>query len=335
MISIKSYLGLSAEGESYRRIITLLLEGIALHVVEGDKSEWEKFRHDIRKIEEQVAKETSAAELFVIVGAAVRALEDFNRHASRFVKKQSDELQHMVAMLTRTVISIGDSSEHSVSKLKDIEKKIESTREVEDIQLLKLRLGECLESVREESLRQKTESTDTLQTLRRQIENSQVGAPAPGVAPDVDAVTGLPNSAEAEKAVRMSLLSPKNKFVVVAAVGRIQAINARFGFAVGDEILNAFKAHFETTLARRDRLFRWRGPALIAVLDREEPLEHVRTEMRRLGDTKLQKTIEVGSRTVMMPISASFSVFAATPPADALIKKIEAFLAAQIPRDSS
>src|SRR5580700_8869514 len=102
MISIKSYLGLSGEGEAYRRIVTLLLEGIALHLVEGDKSECEKFRRDIRQIEEQAAKETSATGLFVIVGAAVRALEDFNRHASRFVKKQSDELQHMVAMLTRT-----------------------------------------------------------------------------------------------------------------------------------------------------------------------------------------------------------------------------------------
>jgi hypothetical protein len=59
----------------------------------------------------------------------------------------------------------------------------------------------------------------------------------------------------------------------------------------------------------------------------------VRTEMRRFADIKLEKTIEVGQRTVLIPISAGWSVFPVAPPMDALLKKVEAFTAAQIPRD--
>jgi GGDEF domain-containing protein len=334
MISIKRFLEHSGDVEAYRQIVALLLEGIALNAVEGDKSDYEKFRQDIQKIDKQIAAEASPPALFVIVGAAVRAIEEYKRQTARFVKKQSDELQHMVAMLTRTLITIGDSSEHSVSKLQAIEKQIESTSQIEDIQLLKLRLGECLEAVRHESQRQKTESAETLQALRTQLDTSQSG-PAPSAHPDVDSITGLLNFAQAEKAIRMSLLAPKNKYVVVVAVGCIQSINARFGYAVGDDVLNTFKTHFEKALSGRDRLFRWRGPALIALLDREEPIEHLRTEIRRFADAKLQKTIQLGMRSVMIPISAAWSVFPAAPPADGLIHKIEAFLGTQIHSESS
>jgi hypothetical protein len=59
----------------------------------------------------------------------------------------------------------------------------------------------------------------------------------------------------------------------------------------------------------------------------------VRTEIRRFIEAKLEKTIEVGNRTVMLPISASWSIFSVAPPMEELLKKLEAFTAAQVSRD--
>src|SRR5215471_9499711 len=105
MISLKSYLSRDSQGEAayeaaYRRIIDLFLQGIALHAVEGDKTDYDRFREDVDQCAQNVAVEESMAELLVIVGRALRAMEDYNHRTSIFVRRQNTELQHMVSMLT-------------------------------------------------------------------------------------------------------------------------------------------------------------------------------------------------------------------------------------------
>jgi diguanylate cyclase (GGDEF)-like protein len=260
-------------------------------------------------------------------------MEDYNRRTSKVIHRQNSDLQNMVSMLTRTVISIGASGESSVHKLQEIEKSIERTRMLEDIQLLKLRLGECLEAVREEALRQKTEGQSTLDSLKKEVENSRERVGSVTAAVELDAATGLPSKKEALKAIQAAVQSPSNKFLAIAVVSRVQAVNARFGYAIGDQVLSTFAKHFKENLGAQDQVFRWHGPAIIAVLERDDRLEKVRTEIRRFAEVKLEKTAEVGNRTILLPISASWSIFTVTPPVEELLKKMEAFTAAQVPRD--
>lgn len=336
MISLRSYLFRDIDGDTesaYRRIIGLFLQGIALHAVEGDRGDYERFKEDIAKLEQALTPETPMAELLVLVGSAVHAMEDYNQRTSKFVRRQNTELHHMVSMLTQTVISIGDSSAQSVNRLQGIEKAIERTRVVEDIQMLKLQLGECLEAVREEALRQKRDGQSAMDTLRQELENTENSVGAFCLRPDVDAATGLPGKAEAEKAISEALGAPANKFLVVAVCSRVQAVNARFGYAVGDRVLKALAEQFTNGLSASDRIFRWQGPALVALIDRTERIDRVRSEIRQFADQKIEKTMEVGQRTVLIPIAASWSVFPVAPPRDSFMKQIEAFTAAQAPRD--
>jgi GGDEF domain-containing protein len=334
MISLKSYFSREPGNESdYRRIISLFLQGIALHAVEGDPADHERFRVDINKCLTSVAPETPLSDLLVLVGSALRAMEDYNKLTSRFVRRQSTELHHMVSMLTKTIISIGDSSEHSVTRLQDIEKSMESTKAVEDIQLLKMRLGECLEAVRDEAKRQKTEGQIALASLKQELENSHETVGSVRIQRELDASTGLLAKAEADRAIREAMQSPRGKFLLIAVCSRVQAVNARFGYAVGDRVLGTFAEHFKKGLAASDQIFRWQGPSLIAVLERQERIERVRSEIQRFADTKLEKTTEVGQRTVLIPISAAWSIFPIAPPLEALLKQVEAFTTAQAPRD--
>lgn len=334
MISLRSYLARDTEAEAtYRRVIELFLQGISLHSVEGDKADYERFREDIEKCLAVLTPETPVSELLVVVGGALRAMEDYNQRTSIFVRRQNTELQHMVSMLTNTIITIGASSEQSVARLQSIEKSIESTQKVEDIQILKLRLGECLEEVRAESQRQQRDGRDALENLKKELENSQVTLGTPQIQRILDEATGLPAKAEAERAIRAALESPSGKFVVIAVCSRVQAVNARFGYAVGDRVLGSFAEHFKKGLSARDQLFRWQGPALLALLERGERIDRVRTEIRQFADAKFDKTTEVGQRTVLIPVSASWSIFALAPPFDGVMKQLEAFVAAQAPRD--
>jgi GGDEF domain-containing protein len=334
MISIKSFLSRDTDAETaYRRVISLFLQGISLHSVEGDKADHERFREDIDKCLSVLSPETPVSELLVVVGGALRAMEDYNQRTSKFVRRQNTELQHMVAMLTQTIITIGASSDHSVSRLQNIEKSIESTEAVEDIQILKLRLSECLEAVREEAMRQQNDGRAALENLNKELESSQELAGVFKAQPELDRTTGLPGKSEADRAIRKAIESPQGRFLLVAVCSRVQAVNARFGYAVGDKILAAFAEHFKKGLAASDRLFRWQGPAVVALLERAERIERVRTEIRQFADIRFEKTIEVGQRTVLIPISAIWAIYPLAPPVDAFLKQLEVFTAAQVSRD--
>jgi hypothetical protein len=71
----------------------------------------------------------------------------------------------------------------------------------------------------------------------------------------------------------------------------------------------------------------------LAVLHRAERIDAVRAEIRRFADTKLERTTEVGHRTILIPISATWSLIPIAPPLEALMKQVEVFTAAQVPRD--
>jgi GGDEF domain-containing protein len=336
MISLKNYMFREGEKEiqgAYRRILDLFLQGIALHAVEGDRSDYERFQEDIGRFAGSLTPETSISDLFVTAGGAVRAMEDYNRRTSDFVRKLNDELQKMVSMLTRTIITIGASSETSVSKLQNIGKAIEGVRMIEDIQVLKMQLDECLHAVREETLRQKAERQSALETLQQELDGSRQRIGSSAMRPSVDGATGLPGKNEALKAIQEAMASPKGKFLLVAVVSRVQAVNARFGYAVGDRVLEACAKHFRKNLSARDQLFRWHGPTLAGIIERSERIDHVSAQLRQFADVKLEKTVDLGNRTVLIPISCSWSVFPITAPLEAFLKKLDTFTAAQIPRD--
>jgi GGDEF domain-containing protein len=336
MISLRTYLMGDADNGvevSYRRMIDLFLQGIALHAVEGDQADYQRFRSDMDGFAGRLSPEVTVSERFVVVGEVLRALEDYNRHTSKFLRIQNAELQKMITMLTQTVIAVGTNSETSVAGLQQIEKSLEQTRIAEDIHLVKAQLGECLKSVRGEAVRQKAEGKAALESIQLELTQSQERMRGMAMGPHLDPATGLPGKVEAERRLQADVVSPGTKFLLLAVVNRLQAVNARFGNAIGDQVLCVAAGHFRAALPAEDQLYRWQGPALVAVLSRTEAIGTVREEVRRFAEKKLEKSFSIGSRSVLLPISASWAIFPIVPPLDALFRKVEIFTAAQVTAD--
>jgi GGDEF domain-containing protein len=335
MISLKSYLSRPSDRDlesAYRRMLDLFLQAVSLHAVEGDKREYERFRADMDAFAGRLASELSIADRFLVVGEILRALEDYNRQTSKFLRVQNAELQKMIAMLTQTVIAVGANSETSVAKLQEIEKALEQWQMLEDIHAIKAQLGECLLSVRGEAQRQKAEAQVTLESLQQEVAHSQgllAGGPA---ALRRDPATNLLDKSEAERALRRAVSSP-DIFVLVAVVSRVQAVNARFGYSIGDQILCVAAENIRAGLSADDKLFRWHGPGLLALLTRQGDLLSVRNELRRFIEQKLEKNFVIGSRAIMLPVSTSWAVFPLVPPIEATLRKIEIFTSAQVSHD--
>jgi GGDEF domain-containing protein len=334
MISLKPYLfrgdGNREVEEAYQRMIGLFLQAISLHSVEGDKTDHERFCADIKSFAARFTPELSMSEQFILVGEVLRTLEDYNRHTTKFLRIQNTELQKMIGMLTETVIAVGSGTENSVTSLQEIEKSIEQVRLLEDIHSIKAQLGICLEGVRGETQRQKDQGKVLLEKLEKELAQTRRSG---STVVNLDQVTHLPDKTAAEARLREAVGAVDLSFLVLAVVNRVHAVNARFGYAIGDEVLAEAAQHFRESLSNEDQLFRWQGPALVAILKREESIDAVREELRRFADKKIDKTFMFGARSILLPISTSWTVFLIESPLDALIRKVETFTAAQLSSD--
>src|SRR5579872_3076813 len=289
MISLKSYLyreGRETENV-YLHIIDLMFQALAVHAVPGEPSDYERFRAGIDRFATTLNSNAKPAELLVTAGELMQTLEEYNRSTTAFIQRQNSELHKMVSMLTQTIIRAGANSETSVAKLREIEQALEQARIFKDVQLLKTRLSECLETVREEFARQKADSQNAMAALERELERSSQRADMLAQQKQRDPVTGLLSRNEAEKAIQAAVASPEGKFVMVAVVSRVLSINARFGYAVGDHLLSTCARHYRAGLGASDELYRWQGPALLGILSRHARIDQVRGEIRRFASAKL------------------------------------------------
>jgi len=339
MISLRKFWmagGSPEPGESdVRRVVRLLLQGIALHAVEGDPLDYQKFRQDMRVLLEGAAASPSAAELLVTTGATLKTLEDYNQRTTRHLRMQGAELQHIVTMLTRTVAALGSGSKQAIGNLQEIEGKLEKASVLEDVRALKLRMAECLQGIRHEAERQKLESAHTTTALQEEIQGAQARIRAAGGGPIADPTTGLPARLAAVAALEEAAIGSQQAYAVLFVVDRVPLINARLGYAAGDQVLRFYGEELRHKLPVADRVFRWSGPAFLAVLDRKERIDKVREQLRYAVPGKLEQTLNLSRRSALVSVSATWALFPITLPLDAVIEQIDGFLSSHAPAPES
>jgi GGDEF domain-containing protein len=326
--SLKSYLTGPEETGTLRRVISILMQGIMLHAVEGDRADFNMFRDHLERIEAPLGKCASAGDLLIAASAINQALADHGKRTTRFIRQQGAVLQNMISMLTQTMVTIGAGSERSAEHLQAIERELGRADMIEDIRTLKLRLGECLKNLRQEVVRQKAQAL----RIQEQVEHAQHSMDESSD-PDLgtDPATGLQTRLAAKAALQEALHRPGRKYVVIEVVNGLQSINRRFGYPIGDQLLKTVSDLFGDALTDTDRLFRWHGPALVALVEREKTIDAVRAEIGRINSKRITGVLEVGKDRLLLPVSAAWQVLPLTSSAVDITKAIETFIASQLP----
>jgi len=331
MVSLKRYLNRTGEEVVLRQAVSLLLEKFASAAVVADERDFQAFRSDIEQLRAHADSDIAADGLLVDIGSATQALETYNRGITRFLHRQSAEMQSIVGMMTETVLKIGGEHTRSARRLQEIGDRMEGAGNVKDLVAMKSLLGDCLSSFRDETLRQKAEAENLIGDLRREIEatRERTGADTR----DLDPATELPTRDACLRAMHGAVAGGKRSYVATMVVNRVQSINARFGHRAGDRVLHGFGEFVEQQLAPSDRLFRWTGPAVVALLERTEPLEDVRRQIRKMLEAHLDQTFEIEGRSVMIPVSAAWSVFPLITTVSTAERQINTFIASQHSHD--
>lgn len=334
MISIKKFLSSDSEAErALLHVVRILIQGMGEHAIPGEAGDNARFRESVRKTSDALLGEITPEDLLVHAGAVVKELEDYNRRTARQHSLHSTELQHMVKMLTNTVAAVSAAGDANLNRLCEIEKRVASASQLDDVRTIKSRLSDCLADIRNEAERQRKRHQTTVDELNQGLEEARKRTPGAVDAPAQDAVTGLPLRTAAEIALADASQAGTSAFAAVLVLDRLQALNLRFGREIGDEVFSEFAGMIRKSLSFGDQLFRWSGPALLALLPRPNSIERVRKEVAQILDTKQEHTIETPSRSILIPIGARWAVFPMMAAPRLIYKRIDTFAAVLAARE--
>jgi diguanylate cyclase (GGDEF)-like protein len=331
VISLKRFLSTDGDdAKSDSRLAWLILEAVACHAIESDPMEREAFQTCLRQIVTKMEQSSNGAQMLVLTGEAIKSIETYSRGVQRSLGSQIKELQSIVSLFTRSMLQVSKGTAGSATKLRHIERQIEKSSQTEDLRLLKTQLAESLEVICQEAVQQERRSEEIAGQLRDTMSRPEIAAVLSEAVADLDMVTGLPNFRAAEQALRSAVIARTSTYAVLFCVDRLEVINSRFGFAVGDQVLMVFGQHLAQRLAATDRLYRWRGPGFLALLDRAGPEISIRAEIARMISARLEQAIELSGRSVLLPIGASWVLTGvADSTVEKLTKKLDAFSATQ------
>lgn len=306
-------------------VVGILVRGIGQQEIGGDPEDTRRFQENIEEVSNAFSGDLDPKDLAVHARAALTALEEHNRRIARRQNLQSAELQNMVKMLTSTVGTILETGNANAHRLGNIEKQVAMLSAMDDIRLLKTKLSECLIDIRTEVERQRKETSETIEELNKSLDQARSNNASASSDSATDAVTGLPERAQAEAEFAHATRNGTQVFAAVLVLDRLQVVNVRFGREVGDQVLVAFASMIKKLLHPTDTLFRWSGPTLVALLPRTTSLERVRSEIAHIAETKLEHIIETAERSILLPFSARWVVLPMVATPRALYQQIDTF----------
>ncbi len=271
----------------------------------------------------QIDQDPDEKQLLVLVGSLITTIREYNHQITGLLQLGQAENRSTAELLAEMIQKLGAGSKATASRLDSIRSELENTALADDIRVVRVRLRECADAVISEIDRERKCSASLISTLEQQLSGS--GSPRKKSKTNaLDPVTGLPSFNAASDALDQDT-GRHNAYLVAVMADRVSAISSRWGFVVGDHVLCSVSARLRKALTANDRVYRRRGPALMAIVLRDNGIEGVRREIARIWNKTEDETISVGKVSVTVSISASWSVFALQP-REGMERKLEMFL---------
>lgn len=215
------------------------------------------------------------------------AMQEYNIAMERQLRGWTEELKAMLTLFGKTLLHVSTWSEIAAPKLEASLAGLDSLSQLEDLHLLH------------------TQFEETLHLLMDEHSHYNALQAGMGSGPHQDTVTGLQERLAAEEYLTRVSRDCSNTFMAGFIVERVDMFNERYGDAVGDQILQLFAHKLAAALAPQDRIFRWRGDVFVAVLQRNDRIEQVHSDLQRSTNTfRSEHLISLQSRSVILPVSA-------------------------------
>jgi GGDEF domain-containing protein len=136
-------------------------------------------------------------------------------------------------------------------------------------------------------------------------------------------VTGLPDRAAAEALFQKLYADGERKYVLTVVTDRLRSIHSRFGSTACDAVMKIMAEYVSQRLPDATGVFKWSDSAIVAVLHRKDMIDRVRAELRGVLDRVIDPTIDIDNRSVLIPLTLSWSLVGLVPPRSLVTRHID------------
>jgi GGDEF domain-containing protein len=309
----ESHVDTAPEVAAWKEVTFKLLDTTTQHAVRCGAAQVEEFRRVIRDTSAGLREAASSSQVLLAAGALAQAVTHYSVRTQREVDAMHTEMNSTLKIFLEHLERL-HSDTASMGLVAEIRELVESASEAgrlaevhEDVAAKLRALVDHAEGKRKEALTIADNLQDRVAVLQ-QPPGVRVIVPAAVAAP-MDPCTGLPNRMEAEAALQRAIEEGRNAYAAVFYLHRMPLTNARFGEAIGNQVILFCSQHIATTVTRgEDQLFRWSGPAIVAILERNESLSNVSSEVQRFVSAPFSRFFETSSRSVYLPIKMTATV---------------------------
>lgn len=286
MLSVKPLFQPSVERRigSLNRLVSILLQGIALHSFRCDEAGFEAFQEEMLKLRHEIAGIDDEDSAFLLSAAAIRRLEEYTNSAEAVLaahrKSEAAALDLVVSSFADLVAprdALGNRLRAAGNAFAGSLGTSESAGHISELQA-------CVEEIR-------------LRALRRSLGTGYSDRM------EFDGITGLPDARQAIDAITDAWDERQEYCAAVYSPMRLDMINSRFGMNAGDDALRKVASHIGENLSSGYRKFRWRGAQFLALADRRVVGPEAEKKMRRLATAKLEHTFTRNGHDVLFPIA--------------------------------
>ncbi len=299
--------GASLEAGAWKEVTLLVLGATADHAVHCGDAEVEPFRQLVRDSVEGLKNPASSSQVLIAAGVLSQAIAHYAKQTQRAVDTLLTDTGSTIQVFLSHLERLHPDRD-ALGLVAELRRTLESALRAGNVGAQREALTEVLEKLSQqadERRRQSLELTGRLQDRITVLEQS-LGARPPaveGTPGPVDLCTGLPIRSEAEVALRRAVESDSKAYAAIFYLHRMVLTNARFGEAIGNQVILFCSQHIATTVTRgNDQLFRWAGAAFVAILERQESTLNVSSEVQRIVSAPLSRFFETASRSVYLPI---------------------------------
>lgn len=335
---------------------------LALGVLQAvrDQSVWVKdeerdqFQRDIDEEIKTLGDSPSLSELRMRAESLPKKLAQYFAQTQKDVDNSFAELRQVASMLMGSLGETNQRGHGMVASLTEIAQIVESARSPGELAVAKIHVVQALEKLKADTDVNRQATSQILTTLQeksralellpagegptvagivspaaaRESATPESGAHGTSLSSAIgppDSITGFYGRQAAEAWLdSLSEKAKANTYLVAFYIQRMELINSRFGDRMGTDVLSYCAQHFARLAQQSDQIFRWRGPALVAVLSRGRSLSEVRQEVNAAYRTRM--TFEGADNSVLIPLSIVTQIWPARKVlAPELIRTLETF----------
>ncbi len=300
---------------SLARLATVLVSEIEVDGLNETDPAFEPVSASMGGIRQRLEDAESPDEIEALSVEIPQVLEEYRRARQTVERRQTEEVQKMLAMLQQTLEALGRGSERSVTRLRRIESQIRSASQISGIVALRERLRSCVDQIRDEAAAEQQEFARTKSELEQDFLLAQESAAL--------ARGGIPGRSQAEQRVAEGAGAAP---LALLLLERLPAIKARYGAAVSERYFSGFVDIVSGRLPSLKKMFRWNESTLMVELPVGKTGEMSEPELRScLGDVPRVIQVDVGGRVAVLENTHRWCLVPAGTRCAEILQRIEDF----------